>query len=372
MFFSFVCGILLSLINRNQKSNHEIFFLGHKFDENLSQIVKIIDTSNKFDYQYCTIVFKDFIFAKRSNLNCLYLLSPITWLRLLNSKLIISLHGIYFHKIFNFFSKSKTVYLAHAFRTGYKENLNNTLYRFDEVWLSTNYEKDVYIKETNYIKDNIHVLGYPKYDSINTYKLNSINHKFKKIDDKKFFKIVTIAPTRNFKNKDLISHPFSVYNIEFLKNIDNLGKKLNILFIISLHPTAEDLPSSIKKFISNSKNIYSAKDLDLKNTFESLAFSDCLLTDYSTTLIDNMFFENELIILKTSLENRVDNKYKLLNVLNDFNYFECADFAEFELLLVSPRKNIFKNELDKKYIGFQNDFANSNRCFDRIKLLIET
>jgi CDP-glycerol glycerophosphotransferase (TagB/SpsB family) len=371
MFFSFVCGILLSFIYKNQKSNYEIFFLGHKFDENLSQIAKIINASSKFEYQYCTIVLKDFIFAKSSNLNCLYLLSPITWVRLLNSKIVISLHGIYFHKIFNFFSKSKTIYLAHAFRTGTNENLNNMLYRFDEVWLSTNYEKEVYIKETNYIKNNIHVLGYPKYDSINAYKLDSINQKIKKIDDRKFFKIVTIAPTRNLKNKDLISNPFSVHNIEFLKKIDNLGKKLNILFIISLHPTAEDLPSNIKKFISNFKNIYSAKDLDLKNTFESLAFSDCLLTDYSTTFIDNLFFENELIILKTSIENRLDNSYKPLNVLNDFNYFECADFAEFELLLVTPRKNILKNELDEKYIGFQNDYTNSKRCFDRIKLLIE-
>lgn len=368
MFFSFLSAVPLSFFYRNQKNHNEIFFLGHKYDENISQIVKIINLSNSFDYQYCTLVFRDFLFYKKLNLNCLYLLSPVTWVRLINSKLIISLHGIYFHKIFKYFSKSTTVYLAHAFRTGYQEKTNNMLYQFDEVWLSTNYEKEVYVKQANYTKKNIYVLGYPKYDTLKNYKINSYKNSIKLDYQNKFFKIITIAPTRNLKNKDLKGNEFSVRNIQFLKAIDNLAKKLNILFIISLHPTAENFSSKIKKFISKSNNIYSTKDLSLNNTLESLSISDCLLTDYSTVCIDNLFFENELIILKTS----IDNKISFLNVLEDFNYFLCADFAELESLIVTPRKNILKSELNKKYIGFQNDYVNSERCFERIKLLFES
>jgi len=367
MFFSFLIAIPLSFFYRNQKNHNEIFFLGHKYDENISQIVKLINSSKSFDYQYCTVVLRDFLAYKKSNLNCLYLLSPVTWVRLINSKIIISLHGIYYHKIFKYFSKSTTVYLAHAFRTGYQEKINNMLYQFDEVWISTNYEKEVYVKQANYTKKNIYVLGYPKYDALKNYKLNSFKNNINMIDQKKFFKIVTIAPTRNLRNKDLKGNEFSVRNIQFLIAIDNLAKKLNILFILSLHPTAEDFSSNIKEFISNSKNIYSAKDLALNSTLESLAISDCLLTDYSTVSIDNLFFENELIILKTS----IDNKISFLNVLEDFNYFECTKFTELETLIVTPRKNILKNELNKKYIGFQNDYVNSERCFDRIKSLIE-
>ena len=59
-------------------------------------------------------------------------------------------------------------------------------------------------------------------------------------------KIVTIGPTRNFGNKELRTNKFSIYNIEFLESLDDLAKKLKIIFIISPHPTAEDLPKNIK------------------------------------------------------------------------------------------------------------------------------
>ena len=180
-------------------------------------------------------------------------------------------------------------------------------------------------------------------------------------------KIVTIGPTRNFGNKELRTNKFSIYNIEFLESLDDLAKKLKIIFIISPHPTAEDLPKNIKKFIQSSDYLFTNNDFHLKNTFESLAVSDYLITDFSTLCIDNLFFENNLIILKSSINRNIN----LLSVLNDFNYFECNSFKELETMLMFSKKNILKNELNKKYIGFQNDMENSKRSFERIKLLLE-
>ena len=84
-------------------------------------------------------------------------------------------------------------------------------------------------------------------------------------------------------------------------------------------------------------------------------------------ITSNLFFENNLIILKSSINRNIN----LLSVLNDFNYFECNSFKELETMLMFSKKNILKNELNKKYIGFQNDMENSKRSFERIKLLLE-
>ena len=296
MFVSFVIAIPASYLFTPKKDKKEVFFLGHKFDNNISKIVDKLQQSQEYDYQYCTLVLQDYLLNKKLHLNCLYLLSPKTWIRLLNSKIIISLHGIYFHKYFNFFSNAKTVYLSHAFRTGYLEKTNKLLYQFDEVWLSTYFEKQIYIKEAKYTKQNIHIVGYPKYDAINEYIKNSFPIKNQITNNHEIQKIITIGPTRNLRNKELKTNEFSIYNIDFLKNINALAKKLKVLFIISLHPTSEDISFTIKTFIESSSNIFTANDLHLNNSFESLAVSDCLITDYSTLCIDNLFFDNELII----------------------------------------------------------------------------
>ena len=74
MFVSFIVAIPLSFFFLNKKNKKEVFFLGHKFDDNISRIINVLRQSQEYDYQYCTIVFKDYLFHKKSKLNCLYLL----------------------------------------------------------------------------------------------------------------------------------------------------------------------------------------------------------------------------------------------------------------------------------------------------------
>ena len=42
------------------------------------------------------------------------------------------------------------------------------------MWLSTNFEKDIYLRKAKYTSKNLYVLGYPKYDSVDNYLENSI------------------------------------------------------------------------------------------------------------------------------------------------------------------------------------------------------
>lgn len=367
MFISLIIAISTSFFLKNKQYKKEVFFLGHKLDENILQIINLLKDKHEFNYQYCTIVFNDYKLHKASNINCLYLLFPRTWIRLLNSKLIISLHGIYFQKLFLSFSKAKTVYLAHAFRTGFSEETNKKLYKFDEVWLSTNFEKDIYLRKAKYTSKNLYVLGYPKYDSVDNYLENSIGTKNNILKEHNVQKIVTLGPTRNLKNKILQTNELSILNVNFLKKIDYIAKKLSILFIISPHPTADDLSSDVKTFINSSTNIFTSKYFQFKNTFESLAVSDCLISDISTLCIDNLFFENDLIIVKS----KINKKVNFSNVLDDFNDFKCNNFKELESQLISSKENKFKKEIEEKFVGFQRDSNNSKRCFERIKFLIE-
>ncbi len=66
----------------------------------------------------------------------------------------------------NFFG-IKTFFTGHAIKSNNNQEILREQELFTEVWLYSNFEKNIYIEECNYKINNLVTTGYPRLDSLN-------------------------------------------------------------------------------------------------------------------------------------------------------------------------------------------------------------
>lgn len=150
-------------------------------------------------------------------------------------------------------------------------------------------------------------LGFPRNDDLFS-KSKDIRFIFK---DKSYKKVIVWLPTyRQRVNKDSnlsMDNSFElglpvIYNVENLKEINNLLKKLDILLVLKPHP-AQDL-SVIKAEDLSNFVILTNKDLQNAdiNLYEFLGQTDGLITDYSSVYYDYLLTDKPIAITTDDLE----------------------------------------------------------------------
>lgn len=156
-------------------------------------------------------------------------------------------------------------------------------------------------------KDKIVDLGFPRNDDLFS-KSKDIKFLFK---NKSYKKIIMWLPTyrqRVNKGSNLsMDNSFElglpvIYNVENLKEINNLLKKLDILLVLKPHP-AQDL-SIIKAEDLSNFVILTNKDLENAdiNLYEFLGQTDGLITDYSSVYYDYLLTDKPIAITTDDLE----------------------------------------------------------------------
>ena len=361
-FLGFILASLLFIFSQTKKNL--IVLSGHKLVGNLEEILKL---QNYKDNKIYYITFSLFEYSKLKNEygNILTTLNPYHIYLVLKSKIIISSHGLLLHKLLKKYFKIKTYFTGHAIKSNNNAEILKEQYLFNEVWLYSEFEKDIYIEECEYKVDNLVVTGYPRLDSLN--KLLQNKEKIKK-DLSIPKKLVLYAPTDDRKNKKYINHQLSPHNLDLYILFENIGKKFDLRFLIKYHINTE-INNEILNFIKNSTYLFSF-ELNEGLDITPLAISDVLITDWSSVFVDYLITDNPILFLDTPMAYDISGVSK---VFENRYINRLLNFEEIEESFQKLNENKYKviNELDKLKKEIFNDIYSDNnldRCLERLDL----
>lgn len=221
----------------------------------------------------------------------------------LKSKYIIDCNKLVYKKNKN----QKRLFLGHGMPYKSVPEYFNSVGEIDGlISLSPFFDEDLsklHLTEKSKILD----LGLPRNDDLFS-KSKDIKSLFK---SKSYKKVIVWLPTyRQRVNKDSrlsMNNSFGlglpvIYNVENLKEINNLLKNLDILLVLKPHP-AQDL-SVIKAEDLSNFVILTNKDLENAdiNLYEFLGQTDGLITDYSSVYYDYLLTDKPIAITTDDLE----------------------------------------------------------------------
>ncbi len=336
----------INLLNLTKNRNNTVLLIGHKLVGNLEIIFK--ENIENISVLYITLNFKDYIELRKLYGNkILFSLNLFHVFKAFKSKIIISSHGIFFHK---FLKKgiSKTIYCGHSIFGAVPKNKNKTIKFFklyDEVWLHSPCEKNIFVNELDCDEDNLKTLGYPRNQQLLKSKSNIENLKFNNSFQNK--KIILYAPTSNRGNTTYINSQFSVFNLEFYKFLNNVLPS-NTIFLIKTHLN-DEIPTEIKNITKNMSNIYFSSNLLINTDYDPLVISDVLLTDLSTIYVDYLLLEKPVYILSNP---DPDPKMERSSILKNLKLPYINNKDEFKKFLLE----VEVGELDNKSaLNLKND-----------------
>ena len=268
-----------------KKQNENILLFGHKLTGNLEAIFLDERLSNN-NFLYVTLSYKDYSKLKKIYGN--KILSSLNLFQLtkgLMSKTIIASHGIFLHKTILKLG-IKTIYCGHAIHGSIPKNKlkDKKIYEiFSEVWLHSEYDKNILTKERNCTPSNLKTFGFARNQRmLESYRYSEEIKTLNGVVDKK---IILYAPTSDRSDNDYRKSIFSIANIKFYEEMAKALLNSDIILLIKAH--LNDLISEeIKSLIKTTENIMFQDDLNLTNDYDSLVISDVLITDYSTIYVD--------------------------------------------------------------------------------------
>lgn len=311
------------------KKNSLVVCTAPKKNANISIIFDALNQQNIKSY-YLSISYKEYKDLKiNEKNNTLCVIFPNHWQKVFNSKLIISSHSIIFHSFLNIFTNIYTIHSGHGIRTGSLKNnqkqFKRYYYKFSEMWLVSELEKEIYI-ELGYEKNNQIIVGYPSIEKI-------INSNLSKQIKKTFL----VAPTSyEFKNK--IKSDFDIENINFLKLLESIAVKKELDFIIKPHWKTQ-LNNDIAKYIKNSKSLKLANDYGPKDYLQLLSQVDVLITDWSGIYVDFLILQKPIVFVNNIPPKDIHSFTKVMEN-NIIKRLETLDKFEEEIIKEEYSTNI--------------------------------
>ena len=342
IFLIYVTCIFIKFFN--VKSKKEIITLtGHKLIGNL-EVLFNNQIKENLGINYITFNYQDYldlkVLYKKKGLdrNILYALKPLDVFKSLSSKLIVASHGVFFHKFLTKYLKIKTLYCGHAIEGAYPVEKNNKLFKdlqhYSEVWMYSDFEKDMFVKDFKYPHNNLKVNGYPR---VHYLLENGNKKKILKKTNNISNKIVVYAPTASRNDKAFLNSTFSPFKLENLKKFDEFFKKINATLIIKTHLN-DKFSNEIESYFENSIFIKHTKNLTVNYDYDYLIMSDMLLTDYSTVYVDYLVLDKPVIFVAPPDPNK-NRKYSKVIENNDIHRIPT-----FENLLSFIEHGLLNNE----------------------------
>ncbi len=351
-FLIYIICIFIKFFSVKRK-NKTITLTGHKLIGNLEVLFNKQNQENLV-MNYITFNYQDYLdlktFYKKEGLdaNILYVLKPLDVYKCLSSNLIIASHGIFFHKLITKYLKIKTLYCGHAIEGAYPIEEDNKLFKdlqnYSEVWMYSDFEKDMFIKDFKYPYKNLKVNGYPRVQYLleNGNKQNALKN-INNINNK----IVLYAPTASRNDKDFLNSTFSPFRLENLKKLDEFFKKLNTTLIIKTHLN-DKFSLEVENYFENSTFIKHTKNVIVDYDYDFLIMSDMLITDYSTIYVDYLVLDKPIIFIAPPDPNKNRQYSKVIensDIHRVMTFESLLSIIEYELSNINESKEtvILKN-----------------------------
>lgn len=359
---------LLSIVKNFKKEKLNIISLsGHKLIGNLETLYNL-DQYDGYVFFYITFKYKYFKFLKSDKKNILYGLNPLHLYKYLSSKIIISSHGLLFHNIIKTIFNIKTLYTGHAIKSNNHVSILKEQLLFDEVWLYSNFEKDIYLDECNYRGGNLLPVGYPRLDDL--YHL-SLKKDLIKSDINLNSNLILYAPTFDRNNYDYQKSLFSYNNLDFYKFLEQFSKNYKFKVLLKYHIETK-LYQSTKNFISLSDSLILVNNYSKYPDIMPLAISDILITDWSSVFVDFLSLSKPTIFLDTP---RTYTKSGVSKVFDNEYIKRVKNFKNLKTQIIDYQSDGFrlsKEQQKFKEVIFENKFEKNNteRCCERIDKII--
>ncbi len=330
--FLIVFGLRL-IFNNSLKKN--VILTGHKLIGNLEVLFK---SQKKYSTSIYYITLNPIYYVqqkqicKSSGLESKILCALLPWhlWKYLSSQIIIASHGVFFHSLIVKFFKITTIYCGHALKTVYpvggnRENKTiKDLHSYKEVWMYSEFEKEMYTDKYGYEKKNLVVTGYARLAYLHNNKKQQEKLKEKVNLDKK---IILYAPTASRNNLKYLNSKFSPFKLSSLVNFEKFLKTIDTVMIIKPHLNDRFSPK-VKDFLTKSKYLIQADNIKLDYDYDYLILSDILVTDYSTIYTDYLVLDKPIIFLAPPDPNK-SKEYKYTEVLNNQYINRLSDFNQF-------------------------------------------
>jgi len=307
----FITGYFVTKVKKN--NNNTVFLMGHSFEGNLESFYNL----NKGDY---AIKYLTFDKNKVSdNKNFFYYINLKNVIELLNCKFIIASHGILFHKLLKK-RKITTISIGHGVQTAIEDLSKSYHLLFDEVWLSSELDKEIMIDECNYPGSNIQVTGYLSHQLLYTNFKNQNKNKEK---------YILYAPSALSGAKENMRNPLFVHNLTFLKKLNLIAQNYQYKIIVKPHikdVETKNFNQETYNFIKEAKNLIYYDDLSIeKNNLSNIA--EILITDWSSIYLDFLLQDKETIFLNSP---KIDNNYNLSSFMKNEFINRCESWKNID------------------------------------------
>lgn len=293
----FTANTLLALILRPffKKSEKTIILLyGHKLNGNLKSLYDVIieDANSPFDIYFLTMDISYYKILRRSNIKAILAINPSNISLISRSLCIVSDHGIHCLELLLKYSSIKFVDVWHGIPfKGFDGDDFKIQHRFDQIWVSSNKLKQMYIEKFNFAESKVKVTGYGRTDRlINQSKnIHKIKRKLSLPQDNR--KVILFAPTWQQDNKKRSIFPFNVSEKTFNDTLIKICHQYNAIGIFRTH-----LNSGLN-LESYGDPFYFIPHDQHPNTEEILIISDIMICDWSSIAFDFLVLNRPTIFL---------------------------------------------------------------------------
>lgn len=284
---------LSTALRKLKKKNTEglIILYGHKLNGNLKSLY---DANQKdarpLKMYYTTMDYEYYKELKNNGIKVILATSPKIIATLCNTKCIISDHGLHSLELLLEHSDIKFVDVWHGIPfKGFDKNDFKTQHKYDEVWVSSELLKNIYIDKFGFRREIVKVTGYGRTDTT----LNSLN-KSREIKESLRIpqdkKVILFAPTWKQDSNGRSIYPFGSKATEFKKIINDICESNNAIAIFRVHLNS-------KTSTQDSNYIYNRPHALHPDTESLLSICDLLICDWSSIAFDYLILNRPTIFL---------------------------------------------------------------------------
>lgn len=287
--------VLRPFIKRKNDSTRRIIFYGHTLNGNLKAFYDFLLQQQDYEPYFLALDVHYYKRLRDSSNNPETILNALSFkdmMTVAKADAFITSHGIHLFSPFRALTDMKFIDVWHGVSyKGFGKNDFKHLHAHDETWVSSEFNKKLYISRYGFKPEKVKVTGYGRTDVLVSGKLNK-RSIIEKYDIPKADKYILIAPTwaQDVSGRSLV--PFGEDEVEFFKGIDEIASKNSAHIIFRTHINSGDA-IKVPNLSSTSFMPYSKYEV----VEDFLFIADILVTDWSSIGIDYLPLKRPTIFL---------------------------------------------------------------------------
>jgi CDP-glycerol glycerophosphotransferase len=287
---------LTALIARHFRSPHaksRVLLYGHKLSGNLLALYRRLRSDPAFEVAFLTLDPDYHSELSQEGEVAVWAASPHCLAWLVTADALISDHGLHALRPLLGLSDLEFFDVWHGIPfKGFDGDDFRVQHKYDEVWVSSTFLRDIYINRFGFPDSIVHVTGYARTDRLVHQVEDPIAIKRRLgLDPCSGDKLVLFAPTwrQDARNRSLF--PFDLNEQEFLGALSQLGRRIGATFLLRSHLNSGNVASQ------GFDRIVALPHAKFPDTEEILLVSDILVCDWSSIAFDYLVLDRPTVFL---------------------------------------------------------------------------